>query len=88
VAVWRYPFRVVRRVVDKAYLQRAQVVETEDSEGDPYFIARATTTDGAQIGLRESHDRADRELACARFNEMVFDGHSSAGSRSQSRPDA
>ena len=71
-ATWRFPHRVVRRAIGKARLRPAQVVDSEDSDGNPYYFARVHATEGESIDLKEGRDRQGCENACARFNDAVF----------------
>jgi hypothetical protein len=46
-------------------------VDSTDDEGAPYFYARITTSDGADLDLLEGHRPEDCEEACTRFNAAV-----------------
>ena len=70
--VHRYPFRRDQQEVHNNQIENAQVVESCDDEGDPYFFARAKLFDGSSVDLFECHDRQSCEAACARFNQAVF----------------
>ena len=77
-ARWRYPFRVVRRTFIKSNLNPASVVDSKDSEGDRYYIARVVTSDGTALDFAGGHVRITRitcEQACSKFNTLVFPGH-------------
>jgi hypothetical protein len=74
-ATWRYPLRVVRRSFIKSQLCPAQVVESRDSEGDPYYIARVMTSDGTALDIQEGHRRSNCENACSQFNDLLFREH-------------
>ena len=74
-ATWRYPLRVVRRSFIKSQLRPAQVVESRDSEGDPYYIARVMTSDGTALDFKEGHMRSKCEDACSQFNHLLFREH-------------
>jgi len=79
--VHQYPFSRKQRDVSYGELERAQVVESRDSEGDPYFYARTRLKDGSNVDLFESHRREKCETVCATFNDTV-----SAGSRAPRAP--
>ena len=68
--VQRYPFRVSTRIVAIPELPVASVVEREDTEGSPYFYARAVLPDGIQFDLAEGHDRLRCERAVERFDSI------------------
>ena len=71
-AVWRYPHRRVHKDFHRQQLRPAQVIDSRDSDDDPYYFARVHTSDGKSIDLAEGHSRITCETACARFNEVVF----------------
>jgi hypothetical protein len=68
----RYPFRRCQRVVDNQEIELARVVETLDSNGDRYFIGRASLIDGTSIDFIESHHSESCEEVCKSFNQAVF----------------
>jgi hypothetical protein len=72
--VHRYPFSRKQHDVSYGELTSAQVVESRDSEGDPYFYARTSLKDGSRIDLFESHRREKCETVCANFNDAVSGG--------------
>lgn len=79
----RYLFRRAERLVPRAEIEPAQVVESRDDDGDPYFYARATLGDGLRIDLAEGHDRESCDSICRRFNAILSIGPPDApGSRS------
>jgi hypothetical protein len=67
-ATWRYPHKVVRKVLRAASIKPATVVNSQDSEGDPYFYARVVSLGGEAIDIAEGHNRSVCEQACERFN--------------------
>jgi hypothetical protein len=69
--IWRYPHRAVRRSLPPGSVGPATVVESEDSEGDPYFHARVEAPGGSSFDLAEGHDRERCERACERFNDAL-----------------
>jgi hypothetical protein len=71
-ATWRYPHKVVRRVLPAASVLPAAVIDSRDSDGDPYFYARANTIDGEPIDITEGHSQKDCEQACERFNSALY----------------
>ena len=66
----RYPFRVQRWRLGAGAVSPAVVVESTDSEGDPYFYARIAGEDES-FDLAESHGREYCEAACERFNSAL-----------------
>jgi hypothetical protein len=68
----RYPLRTCQLVVDNQQIELARVVETLDSNGDRYFIGRASLIDGTSIDFIESHHSESCEAVCKRFNHAVF----------------
>ncbi len=68
---WRYPHKVVRRTIPAAGIVPAQVVESRDDEGEPYFYARVGAAEAGIVDLHEGHSRSDCELVCARFNAAL-----------------
>jgi hypothetical protein len=70
-ATWRYPHRVVRRVFLAETVLPAQIVESLDSDGDPYFRVRVTTSRGESIDIAEGHSRVACERTCERFNSEL-----------------
>lgn len=71
---WRYPFHVKRRTVAVEQLTPAEVVETRDDEGDPYFLARVRSLDGDIIRIAESAARQECEQACDKLNAILLGG--------------
>lgn len=71
-ATWRYPFHVVRRSYKKDDLRAAEVVASQDSEGDAYYFARVPSSDGMVLDLAEGHSRARCEHVCGLFNQTLF----------------
>lgn len=71
-ATWRYPHKVVRKVLPAASVLPAAVIDSRDSEGDPYFYARVNTIDGEPIDITEGHSQKDCEQACERFNSTLY----------------
>ena len=71
-ATWRYPHKAVRKVVPAARVQPAEVVDSKDADGDPYFYARVNTIDGESIDIAEGHSRVACEQVCERFNATLF----------------
>jgi len=67
-ATWRYPHKVVRKVLQATSVKPATVINSRDSEGDPYFYARVIAIGGESIDIAEGHNRAACEQACERFN--------------------
>lgn len=67
----RYPFRVERWSLPASDVSPAELVESKDSEGDPYFYARIYESNGRIVDLAEAHDRERCENACKRFNEAI-----------------
>jgi hypothetical protein len=70
--VHRYPFSRLEHELPYDRAKPAQIVESRDSEGDPYFSARAGMVDGLPIDLFESHSRGKCEAVCVEYNAAVF----------------
>lgn len=68
---WRSPYKSERRRVEARDVPPAVVVDSKDSDGDPYFICRVTLADGTALDLAESHGRTEIEAAVARFNAVA-----------------
>ena len=73
-ATWRYPHKVVRKELRAASVTPAGVVDSQDSEGGPYFYARVQSAAGDSIDIAEGHDRSACEQACERFNRALRPG--------------
>lgn len=69
----RFPFRTETRSVARSHTRPAHVIDSRDSEGSPYFYARATLADGTQIDLAESHSRESCAATVARFNGLLLE---------------
>lgn len=72
VVRWRYPFRSATRTVPANTLTPAQVIESRDSENDPYFYARFLLPDGTEVNVSEGHDRESCGQKCDLFNDAVW----------------
>jgi hypothetical protein len=70
---WRYPFKSVARVARRSEVLPASVVESQDSEGDPYFHARVCLSDGTIVDIAEGHDAAHCRSICDQFNAAVLE---------------
>lgn len=68
---WLYPFKVKIRSFPGTAIGPAQVIESQDDEGDPYYYARIGLTDGATVTLKESHQRESCEESCKLFNSAT-----------------
>ena len=71
-ATWRYPHKVVRKELPAASVLPATVIDSRDSDGDPYFYARVNTIDGEIIDITEGHSQVNCERACERFNSALY----------------
>jgi hypothetical protein len=69
---WRYPFRVQRGTYGRGQVERATVEVSKDSDGDPFFTARAAVSGERRVDFVESPEREECEAACNRFNEAFF----------------
>ena len=67
-----YPFRTVTRSIARTDMRPAEVVESRDDEGSPYFFARIALADGTTFDLAESHSRHLCESKAASFNALVW----------------
>ncbi len=68
---WRFPFRKEERIVARADITPATVVESTDDEGAPYFHTRVPIQDGTMVDIAEGHHRASCEATCIRFNAIL-----------------
>jgi hypothetical protein len=65
-ATWRYPHKVVRKVLRATSVKPAAVISSQDSEGGPYFYARVISIGGESIDIAEATiDRLVSKLASA-----------------------
>lgn len=71
VVVNRYPFRRVVRHIKDRDLSPAHVIESTDSDGDPYFRVIVGGPDGFTVCLAEGHDRGRCASVCAEFNDAI-----------------
>ena len=86
--VHRYPFSRTERDMLFGDLASAQIVESRDSDGDPYFYARTRLKDGSRVDLFESHSREKCKTVCATFNDAVSGGSGSPRApRAPRKPD-
>lgn len=69
--VIRYPLITLENQWLRQQFSPAVVVETVDSDGDPYFYGRLTLPDGTLFHLIEGHDRETCELACQNLNRYL-----------------
>lgn len=67
----RYPFRTVRESFRTIDLSPAEVVDSVDSEGDPYFCVTVRAKGDRAITLEEGHDRLSCESTARRFNRAT-----------------
>jgi hypothetical protein len=68
----RYPFRQEQYIVRGSDLTPAQIVQSQDGGGDPYFFVRVFIPEGKAFDIAESHDRNYCESACIRFNKALM----------------
>lgn len=68
---WRYPFRTTTRRFPSAALSPAQLVDSRDTEGAPYYCVRLTLPDGEVIHLAEGRRRKACLKVCRRFNHQL-----------------
>lgn len=61
----RYPFRSETQTVLPEDLTAVEIVESKDSDGDPYFSVRLTTAGGRSVDMAESSDRRACESVLA-----------------------
>lgn len=69
--VRRYLHRREVTVMSRGEFDNAQVIESKDSEGDPYFCVQLADASGALITITESSSRPYCEEICARFNRAI-----------------
>lgn len=66
-----YPLLKKHRHLPLAQVSPAQLVESTDSEGDPYFYARIALEDGTVLNLSEGSQRETCQAACESFNHKL-----------------
>ena len=69
---WVAGIGLVAFVSTKPSVRPATVVDSRDSDGDPYFFARVNTIDGEPIDITEGHSQPDCEQACEQFNSALY----------------
>lgn len=67
----RYPHKRERNSFAVGEISAAEVSESTDDEGDPYFFARVTSSDGESFDIAEGHDRERCAQVCGRFNQAL-----------------
>ena len=67
----RYLIGSVEHEISQRGTAEVRVVESSDSDGDPYFHARLRIDDGSELDIWEGHDRAQAEAAVARFRQAL-----------------
>jgi len=67
----RYLLRVVERQLGQRDSAHAELVETRDSDGDPYFHARLVVGGERALDLWEGTDRAHAMAEVERFNSAL-----------------
>jgi hypothetical protein len=70
--LWRYPWRTVTHTCSRLQVTPAVLVESRDSEGEPYFRAQVSLHNGLIAELAEGHQRAFCVAACERFNQQMM----------------
>jgi hypothetical protein len=65
---WLYPFKRRQEQFAIASIMPAQVQETKDSDGDPYFECWFVTPAGVRVVIAESHGRELCDTVCEAFN--------------------
>lgn len=67
----RHLFGSVTQEIGPCAMADVRVVESTDSDGDPYFHARLRIADGVELDLWEGHQRAQAEAEVARFRQAL-----------------
>ncbi len=67
----RFPFRKEVQVFQATELSAAEVVEKEDSDGDPYFTVAVTHAGASSIIIAEGHVRQACEKVASHFNTDI-----------------
>lgn len=67
----RYPLRTVRESFRTVDLAPAEVVDSVDSDGDPYFCVTVRAKGDRAITLEEGHHRPSCESTARRFNRAA-----------------
>ncbi len=69
--VRRYLHRKEITVMSQKDLNAAEVIETQDSESEPYFRVQFTGAGGTPVHIAEGSSRSHCEDICARFNRAI-----------------
>jgi hypothetical protein len=67
----RYPFKTEVHSVQAGKMNPAQLVETRDSESEPYFYSRITLPNDDTVDIAEGNQRELCEAACDQFNGAI-----------------
>ena len=67
----RYLIGSVEHEIGQRGSAEIRLVESSDSDGDPYFHARLRIDGGHELDIWEGHDRAQAESAVARFRQAL-----------------
>jgi hypothetical protein len=67
----RYLIGSVEHEIGQSGCAQVRLVESTDSDGDPYFHARLRIDGGVELDIWEGHDRADGEAVVARFRNAL-----------------
>jgi hypothetical protein len=66
---WLYPFKRRQERFAVSSVAPAQVQQTKDSDGDPYFECWFVTPAGVRVVVTESHTRELCDTVCEAFNQ-------------------
>ena len=67
----RTPFSRFQRRYRPHEIRKAEIIQTEDSEGDPYFLAKVTLVDEHSFNLAEGACREDCQQALATLMRVL-----------------
>lgn len=69
--VMQYPFSKQTNEVSPSSIKQVTIVETKDSDGDPYFLSRVNIDNGMRFDFYESHHRPDCEMQCEKMRALL-----------------
>jgi hypothetical protein len=69
--VLQYPFSRQTNDMPPSAVKQISIIETKDSEGDPYFLARISIDHKLSFDFCESHNRLDCEGNCETLRALL-----------------
>ncbi len=68
---WTYPFSRTERVVPFSEIVAVDLVDSHDSDGEPYFYSRVRLQDGITIDIAEGHRRSVCRARCEKMSVLL-----------------